>query len=390
MKEVLLTTIAYSPNIGGIETHFDDLTKVLLKKGWKVDVLTYKPITTKASAPFIEKSGNLTIYRIPWFGGVFYNLVNNPILEFMYLIPGLFLFIPVLLIKEKNISVIHSHGLIAGFAAVFWSKVFSKKVITTTHSIYNFPKAGLYHIFAKWIFNKSDKILVLSKQSAEEIKSLGIDNIKIQEFTYWVDLDKFKATSNKRQVKKQIGWEDKFIVLFVGRLVLEKGINELLEAAKIWDKNITLTIIGTGPMENTISNFQRFDKLTVPSEVDGFPISNVQYLGKIDNVELPKYYNAADVLIVPSVHEEGFGRVILESLACGTPVIGSNRGAIPEAIDQSVGKLIDVTPEKIKESAEYFYKNPDKLKKLSDNARKFAEKKYSEVNADVIISTYIK
>jgi glycosyltransferase involved in cell wall biosynthesis len=112
-------------------------------------------------------------------------------------------------------------------------------------------------------------------------------------------------------------------------------------------------------------------------------------LGKLDQNELPSYYGAADLLIVPSTHEEGFGRVILESLACGTPVIGSRRGAIPEAMDETVGRLIDVTPENIKEAVEYFYKNPKELKKLSKNARKFAERRYSERNVGKIIGAYM-
>jgi len=80
--------------------------------------------------------------------------------------------------------------------------------------------------------------------------------------------------------------------------------------------------------------------------------------------------------------------VILESLACGTPVIGSNRGAIPEAMDNTVGKLIEITPENIKKTVDYYYHNPNIVKKLSLSARKYAAKRYSEKNADNIIINY--
>ncbi|OGM08585.1 hypothetical protein A2159_03000 [Candidatus Woesebacteria bacterium RBG_13_34_9] len=116
--------------------------------------------------------------------------------------------------------------------------------------------------------------------------------------------------------------------------------------------------------------------------------SNIFYVGKLTQEQLPVYYSAADIVIVPSTHEEGYGRVILESLACGTPVIGSDRGAIPEAMNETVGKLIDITPENIKESVEYFYENTDKLKSLSNNTREYAEKRYSERNAIEIIKSY--
>ncbi len=377
MKEVLLLSIAFSPNVGGIETHFDDLTEILDKQGWKVWVLTYKPLTTDVKASLFEKKGkNIYIFRIPTIRGLFYNLVKKPALEFLFLAPGLFIALPLfLLTKASKVRTIHTHGLVAGFVGVFWGKIFGKKVITTTHSIYNFPKTGLYRSFARWIFGTSDYVLTLSKQSAKEIEDLGVDKKKIKVFTYWIDLEKFKVQSSKLKVRKKLGWEGKFVVLFVGRLVPEKGVLELLQAAKRWNKNIVLAIAGSGPLEQEIKH-------------QSLTINHLIYLGKVGNDELPIYYSASDLVVVPSVHEEGFGRVILESLACGTPVLGAKRGAIPEAMDETVGKLIEPSPEEIKKWVEYYYKNPKELKKLSRNARKYAEKRYSERNVETIISTY--
>ena len=194
MKEILLTSIAFSPNVGGIETHFDDLVSELDKKNWKVWVLTYKPITTKVWAPFFEKRGkNIIIYRIPWFRGLFYKFVKKPLFEIVFLTPGLFFALPFLLLSYTNkVQVIHSHGLVAGFISVFWAKIFRKKVVTTTHSIYHFPKSGLYRNFARWIFDKSDSVLTLSEQSKIELVALGINENKIKVFTYWIDLNCFK------------------------------------------------------------------------------------------------------------------------------------------------------------------------------------------------------
>jgi glycosyltransferase involved in cell wall biosynthesis len=364
-KKVLIVSIAFLPNVGGIETHFDDLVSALSKRNWHVDVLTYKPITTNIKAGIFEKrNAKIRIFRVPWFGGFFYKLVSNPVLEFLYLFPGLFVVLPFYLIVNRKVNMIHSHGLIAGAISVFWGKLFGKRVITTTHSIYDFPQKGLYRKFAKYIFDTSDVVLTLSKQSKKEIEKLGIKKTKVKVFTYWIDLKKFKPIKN---AKKKLGWENKFVVLFVGRLVEEKGVNELLEAAKLWNKNITLVIAGTGPLEEKIRNPK--------SE-----IRNLIYLGKVDNKKLP--------IIVPSTHEEGFGRVILESLACGTPVIGAKRGAIPEAMDETVGELIDVTSENLIKTVENFKSNPSKLKRYTKNARRYAVKKYSERNVESIIKTY--
>jgi len=369
--KVLQITTHFSPNIGGIETHLTDLITALIKRGWGVSVLTYQPLTTKSNSKFYEKDHGLTIIRIPWFPGLFYKLISYPLLEFLYLFPGLFFVTPVILILKRP-DLINAHGIVAGFVGVFWAKVFNKKIIVSTHSIYHFPKKGIYRRFVKWIFSTSSYCLGLSKISADEIISLGIAPKRVDNFTYWIDLENFRKTTN---AKRTLGWNGEFVVLFVGRLVWEKGIRELLCAAKIWDKKINLKIIGSGPIEDEAKDL-------------AINLKNVEFIGLIGQAKLPLYYSGADLLIVPSIHEEGFGRVILESLACGTPVIGSNRGAIGQALDSNVGKLIDINSENIKQAIEYYYNNRDELNGLAKKCREFAERRYSEKNVETIIKAY--
>ncbi len=379
---ILQLTVHFSPNIGGVETHLDDLVKGFVDKGNNVFVLTYLPLTAKAKAKIWEVKNKLKILRLPWFSGLFYKLVKNPAIEFVYLAPFLFLATPFVITYFKP-EVIHTHGLIAGFVGVFWGKIFSIKTVTTTHSLYHFPKEGLYRNFSKWLFKNSSTVLTLSKQSKTEIEDLGIDSNKIQVFTYWVDLKKFNKIPN---AKVKVGWKNKFVVFFVGRLVEEKGILVLLESLKSWDKQslagragkgITLAIAGVGPLEAEISH-------------QSLTINNLLYLGKINNDELPLYYSASDIVIVPSIHDEGFGRVILESLACGTPVVAANRGAIPEAMDETVGKLIKISPQNISHEINQLYKNQAELKKMSINSLSFARQRYSIKNIEIISKAYEK
>lgn len=379
--KVLQLTAHFKPNIGGVETHLDDLVNALLIRGWLVMVLTYRPLTTSAKWQIYESKGDISIIRIPWLPYFFYSLISVPLLEFLYLLPGLLLVTPFVLLT-KNPDVIHAHGLVAGFVGVFWGKLFGKRVIISTHSIYfpkeksstvySFPNKGLYKSFVRWIFNNADFSMGLSNQAVDEIKSLGIPTKKVGKFTYWIDLERFRKISN---AKKLLGWKDVFVVLFVGRVIEEKGINELLDAANTWDKEINLKICGGGPLEEKVIN--RAKKL-----------KNIQFVGKISQSKLPAYYSASDILIVPSISEEGFGRVILEALACGTPVIGANRGAIPEAMDETVGRFIKVNPANIKGAVEYLYTHPMELKKLARNSREFAERRYSEKNIETIIKAY--
>ena len=368
---ILQLSLNFSPNIGGLETHLSDLVSSLDKRGWEVFVLTYCPLTTYAKWKMYEKINNVSIFRIPWFTGLFYKLTSFPILEFSYLLPGFILFTPFVILLNKPV-VIHAHGLIAGAIAVFFGKIFRIRTIISTHSIYGFPKKGHYAKFVKLIFYNSDHLLGLSRQAVSEIKSLGIPQEKVSNFTYWIDMKKFKKIPN---AKAKLHWTNRFVVLFVGRFIPEKGIKDLLDASQLWHKKITLAIAGVGPMEEEIKKHVLKNK-------------QILFLGAIDNHMLPLYYSASSLLIVPSINEEGFGRVIIEALACGLPVIGSNRGAILEAMDNSVGKLIDVNPKNIAHTVNYFYEHPSELESLSKNARSFAVQKYSEKNVEDIIKFY--
>lgn len=369
--KVLQITSHFPPNVGGVETHLQDLVLTLDKKGFNVFVLTYRPLTTQTKWRLFEKMNHAYVFRIPWFPNLFYKLVDYPILEFLYLFPGLFIVTPfVILIYRPN--VIHSHGIVAAFVATFWGKFFKVRSIISLHSIYHFPQKGLYTNFVKSIFNHSNYVFGLSKQSVKELSVLVKDKKKLSDFRYWVDLDKFKKIKGAKQ---NLGIKDKFVVLFVGRLVEEKGVLELIKASNLWNNHISLMIAGNGPLGSYIKKVS-------------FKNKRIKFIGRIDQNDLPLYYSVADVLIVPSTHEEGFGRVILESLACGTPVIGSSRGAIPEAMNETVGRFITVTPLNIKEMVELFYKKPEMTRKLAANSRLFAESNYSEKNVNKITKQY--
>lgn len=368
---ILQLTVHLSPNIGGVETHLNDLINSLIQRKWKVFVLAYQPLSTRVSWKLFEREKDLIIFRIPWLRGLFEKLVHYPLFEFVYLVPGLFFVTPFIILIYKP-EIIHAHGLSAAVSAVFWGKLLRKRSIISLHSVYSFPKHGLYRDFVRLLLVNSDYVLCLSKKSNDEIKRLGVSENKTSVFTYWIDLEHFKFTP---AAKKTLGWINKYTVIFVGRLIEEKGIRELIESVTLWNNKIELIIIGSGPMESFI--LEKIKK-----------IDSIKFIGKIDQKDLPVYYSAADCSIIPSTSEEGFGRVIIESLACGTPVIASNKGATQEAMDETVGKFIKVSPTNIKEAVEDFYKHPNKVKELSKRTRQFVKRRYSESNVQEIIKAY--
>ena len=108
----------------------------------------------------------------------------------------------------------------------------------------------------------------------------------------------------------------------------------------------------------------------------------------VPNHELYKFYNVADLFCIPSQYEEGFGRVVLEAVACGLPVVGSNKGAIPEALNEEVSILVDPNAENLEGAIRKLYLDKEYYEKISSNCRRYAEENYSEKNIKLITRYY--
>lgn len=376
-KSILILSPFFRPNIGGVETYLNDLCEYLIKHDYMVYVLTYQPLTTKTKGKKYEKKGNLEIRRISWFGhNWFHKLEPYPLLEFLYLIPCLFIYTFFFLLRNyRKIDVIHAQGLSAAFITKFLAKVFKKRAIMSTCAVYNLDRRLLFAKVVKWMLFDFDKILPLANFSKQELIHIGLPKDKINTYYLWVDQEKYKPR-DKKESKDRINLREKFIVLFIGRLIKMKGVDILIEVARQVDKKINFVFIGDdGPLLSVVEEaVVKYDNISLVKGVRGH--------------QLIPYYQAADILIVPSQYEEAFGKVIIEALSCGTPVIGADKGAIPDIVTTSVGITVNPTVENIKREIEYFYCHPDILSKLIANCRPHAERYFGEKNAEIIIESY--
>ncbi len=376
-KAILILSPFFRPNVGGVETYLDDLCRYLTKHNYKVFVITYQPLTTKARGLRVEKRENLQIHRIPWFGhNLFHKVEAYPLLDFFYLTTGLFFFTFFFLLRHNNkIDVIHAQGLNAAFITKFLAKLFKKRLIMSTCAVYNLQKGTLLAKVVRWLLSDFDKILPLANFSKRELVHIGLPENKMNVYYLWVDQEVYKP-KDKKESKERIHLAGKFIVLFIGRLIKIKGVEVLIEVARKVEKKINFVFIGDhGPLLKIV------EEAASQSE-------NIILVKNIHGNQLIPYYQAADILIVPSQYEEAFGKVIIESLSCGTPVIGANKGGIPEVLDPSVGILIEPTVKEIKEKIEFLFDNPQELKRLKNNCRKYALDRFSIKNVKVIEESY--
>jgi glycosyltransferase involved in cell wall biosynthesis len=375
---ILLISPYFSPAVGGVETHLTDLCKYFEKRKHTVYVRTYKALGTKSRGATNENTKYVKIHRLWWpdFGLVF-KLEPYPIPRVIYISLGLmidcFLF---LLTNAKNIDVVQIHGFIAALWGVPLAKLFGKRVVVNTHVGFKFDNESLMNTVTSWVLKKSDMVLALTKNAKEALLDIGVPEEKIAIYHYWVDQEKFTVRRSPFIAKQELGWGKSFTVLFVGRLVEVKGLDSIIKLANKM-KEVQFVIAGSGPEEGRIKEQE-------------LRIKNLKFIGKVDQNDLPLYYNATDLLLIPShivkqTFEEGIPRVMIEALSCGTPVIATPSGGVPDVIDPSIGIQVRDSIEEMSRAIRKLQGDKKLLAKLSKNARPFAQKLFGEdKNAKII------
>lgn len=184
-----------------------------------------------------------------------------------------------------------------------------------------------------------------------------------------VDIELYPLVKNTKLIDKKYQLAGKKLVIFVGRLDKEKGIEYLIRAAK--DIKGEVYILGGGDYKKELEKLVREQKLK--------NVNFMGYFGKEYVKELRQFYMRADVVVVPSTVKEALGLVILEAMAAQTPVVASNIGGIPNIVkDGKTGFL--VKPRSSKEIAEKVNKilENDKLRlAMSERSRKLIEEKFT-------------
>lgn len=179
----------------------------------------------------------------------------------------------------------------------------------------------------KAAYRRSDRFIVLSRyfQSVLE-QDYGISPDRIHRIPGAVDEAVFRPADNREQLRRELGIrEGTRVLLCVRRLAKRMGIDRLIRAmTEIAGQcpEAVLFIAGDGAQRSDLELLARDLRLS----------GKVRFLGRVDHEALVKWYQAADLSLVPTVSLEGFGLVTVESLACGTPVMGTAHGGTKEIL----------------------------------------------------------
>jgi glycosyltransferase involved in cell wall biosynthesis len=274
--------------------------------------------------------------------------------------------------KMKDMDIIHVQWPIPnGLGAYFLKKIYKTPYINTVHGEEFYLSKRYNTLFAlKWLINNSFKTITNSTATKDSYSRLDLNEDKFQVIPFGVDINFFKPLNTPKN-------EEVFQILSVGYLIERKGFKYLIKAVKKVLKeynNVTLKIIGSGPLKNKLQYLITELKL----------VNQVKLIGNVSDNELLHLYNSSDLFILPSITDtqgntEGLGVVLLEAMACELPVIGSKVGGIPDIIiDNETGLLVnekDILELSMK--IKYLIDNKELRQKLATNGLNRVNKKFS-------------
>ncbi|MEM2260560.1 MAG: glycosyltransferase family 4 protein [Candidatus Methanomethylicaceae archaeon] len=312
--KVLMLSWEYPPHIiGGLGRHVYNLSKYLSSKGINVIIVTF----TDGSSSYEEYTDGIKVIRvnpyvfrspdfISWVHGMNFLMIENVI---------------------NNFDIIHVHDWLTAPAGIVLKHILRKPLIATIHSTELGRRGGFLkddyerHIHEiEWLLcYESWRIICCSDYMKREISkyfNCPLDKIiKIP--------NGFSSLPPPANLKRSdYARDDEKIVLYVGRLVYEKGPHILLEVAKLLhEKNLKFIFIGEGPMKSYLIEMSK--KLGISEKV--------YFLGRVSDDILHALYKMAYVAVFPSLYEP-FGIVALEAMASGIPVIVSAIGGFDEIV----------------------------------------------------------
>ena len=308
---------------------------------------------------------------------------------------GLFMYFSVRsLIKKiteahKGVTILHSHTIFPeGLAVALLKRTLMMPHICTIHGgdINFFPfKNKLNLLLTKYALKKCDHVVTVSNKLKEKTKSIANRLSNVSVIYNGADYEKFKHIP-KELAKQKLGVnESGKIILFVGNLILVKGLTYLINAfaALMEEKkeDVKLFLIGDGGERDNLVSLTKSLKIE----------DQVSLLGRKHHSEIPLWLNIADIFVLPSL-SEGFPTVIPEAMMCGAPVLASNVGGVSEIIVNGKSGILTEPGniESLKEGLRLLLYNERNRQMISKTAKEHSKKYTWENNALEYIEIYKK
>ncbi len=263
------------------------------------------------------------------------------------------------------------------FQTIFFARILcsrSKIVFLTWENIYrdftyDCPLTGLYALIDRYTYRNSDCATPITREAAQVLQRKGFSK-RIKVIPWGTDPQLFKKTEVD-ELRGKLGLTDSLVIGYVGRLVQEKGILTLIEAASKLHGNYKILLVGSGPLKEII--IARAKSL----EIDDCLV----FVETVSQRQLPQYYNCMDILVLPSCTtapwKEQLGRVLIEAMACEIPVVGSDSGEIPQVIGKAGLIFPEGQSEELRKRLVSLIEKPGLRKDLGRRGRQRVLSKYT-------------
>lgn len=232
----------------------------------------------------------------------------------------------------------------------------------------------------KKILNSYDRVVFLYSRALEEVEKFGVSRERAYVIPNGVDVDKFSRSSGLDQLRAKLSLnDDEKVLLFVGRLAKVKRVEVLIALTKSLVNDgfkIRTVIVGDGPSRRYYEELSRS------------LARNITFVGHVPHKEVSKYYNLADVFVLPSL-SEGLPTVLLEASAAGKPCVATNVNGVPDiVVHGKTGYLVQkLDVDGFKRYVRLLLENESVLKRFGNNAAKFVQENF---DWDVVVGKYEK
>ena len=334
--KILMLSWEYPPRIvGGISMVVHDLSKRLIKDGHEVTVVTYRD----GDVPYYENDNGVYVYRVDnyiiqpnnftdWVLQLNFNMITKA---------------TEIINKKGKFDVIHAHDWLVAYSAKSLKQSFDIPMIATIHATEAGRNSGIHDEIQRYINDtewmltyEATEVIVNSNFMKCELQRLfGLPFEKIDVIPNGISQTIYDNVVKDYDFRRKFASDNEKIILFTGRLVYEKGIQNLIAAMpKVLNgyHDSKLVICGKGGMINELKEQVKFLGIE----------NKVYFTGQLNRKDICKMYKCADVAVFPSTYEP-FGVVAIEAMSAEIPVVVSDIGGLNEIVEHGINGMKSYT-----------------------------------------------